>query len=109
MTYDLKLDWHDFNVDLNTIDVWLKANAGDRYCGMSADSSLRIHFTSQPDFDDAVAVEGYWMSLDNNSTAATAYKSENERIAEAAALIASAKTKLANLGLTSDEIKALLG
>ena len=113
MTIDINLQWQSFNVDLNTINIWMLAHAGANYCGLSANSQLQVHFVEDPGGTVASDVASYWADLDDSSPEATNYMSEADRIAAAAATRAtnliSAKSKLEVLGLTADEIAAILG
>lgn len=113
MTYDILLKWPAFNVDLNTVDAWLKANAGTNYCGLSANSGLQIHYSVDPGDYVRGEIAGYWASLSPSSDEAENYKSISQRTGEAAlakaALLASATAKLEALGLSSNEITAILG
>jgi len=109
MTYSIDLDWKNINIDLNTVNAWLKANAGTNYAGLSADSQLHVWFTDEPPQDFISAVQNYWNSLDEKSAEATNYKSSADRKADVENKAISAKTKLKALGLTDDEISALLG
>lgn len=112
MTFDINLEWLAFNVDMNTVDTWMKANAGANYCGLSANDFMQVHFTADPGNDVAIAVEGYWTSLNTGSPEATNYMTASARLASVetakAAKIASATAKLEALGLTADEIAAII-
>lgn len=113
MTFDINLAWQSFNVDLNTINTWMKANAGGNFCGLSANSVLQLHFTADPGGSVASDIAAYWAALDNSSPEATNYMSESDRQAAAAsnraAKLASASAKLEALGLSADEIAAIIG
>jgi hypothetical protein len=113
MTFDINLQWQSFNVDLNTIHTWMLANAGANYCGLSANNQLQVHFTADPGDSVAAAIASYWAGLTNASPEATNYMSESSRAAAAAsnraAKLASASAKLEALGLSADEIAAIVG
>ena len=113
MTFDINLQWQSFNVDLNTINTWMVANAGANYCGLSANNQLQVHFTEDPGDTVASAIASYWAALDTSSPEHTNYMSEADRAAAAAATkatnLASAISKLETLGLSADEIKAITG
>lgn len=113
MTYDINLQWPGFNIDLNTVDAWVRANAGSNYCGMSADADCSLHYTVEPGDVVRAAVAAYWAGLSDSSPEATNYSPASARVAAAAAtkaaLVASATTKLTALGLSADEIAALRG
>lgn len=61
--YNIEKDWKSYNVFLPSLQVWLLANAGVGYCGMSADVNLRIHFEEQPSEGIITAVDAQWTSL----------------------------------------------
>lgn len=107
--YSIDLDWKGFNLDLNAIDAWMKANAGEEYCGCSANSKLQLHFLAEPSEDVKEAIESHWAGLDEESAEAVAYKSQAARAADVAAKKASGKAKLIALGLSEDEAAALVG
>lgn len=113
MTYDINLPWLGFNVDLNTVDAWIKANEATNYCGLSGDSDLSLHYSAEPGDVARAAVLTYWNALNSGSPEATNYMSNSDRLAAAAAAkataLASAVSKLEALGLSSSEIAALKG
>lgn len=112
MTYDINLPWKSFNVDLNTVVAWIQANAGSAYAGASADYDLSLHYTSEPGDVVRAAVASYWAAVDISSSEHTNYMSESDRVAAAAAnkaaKLATATSKLEALGLTADEIAAII-
>lgn len=107
--YEIVLDWKEFNLSLDAVHSWMQAHAGSEYCGMSADSKLHIWFANEPDQDAKDAVSAHWESLDEESDEAAAYKSAADQATEKAAKKASGKAKLLALGLTEDEIAAMVG
>jgi hypothetical protein len=132
--YSIDLPWKNFNVNLQAIDTWVRANHGEGYAGASADYDFSLHFTDDvpPLAPEATeeeitahealvaaheakiqAIKDYWEGLNEESTEATSYQTAAQ-IAEAAAAakaaaLATAKTKLEALGLSADEVKAILG
>lgn len=70
MVYTIQYDWKLFSVFLPSLQVWLVENAGLGYCGMSANSSLQIHFTEEPSEGIITAVDGQWTSLTEEGEAA---------------------------------------
>lgn len=113
MIYDINLAWQSFNVDLNTVNTWILANAGGSYVGMAADYDLTLYYTSEPGDVVRAAVAAYWAALDTSSPEHTNYMSQADRAAAAEtsrlAKIASATAKLETLGLSADEIAAIIG
>lgn len=113
VVHTMQLDWKEFNLDLNTIQTWMKANAGDDFAGCSADTSLRLHFTAEPSDEIKETIQDHWDNLSEESDEATAYMSQEDRATAAAtaraSAIASATAKLETLGLSAQEIAAILG
>lgn len=108
MVHTIALEWKAFNLDCNIVRDWAKANLAN-CSGASANSKFEVHFTEQPTEDDRAALELHWESMTEESEEALAYKSEQERKAEKEAKKESAKNKLLDLGLTEDEISAMIG
>lgn len=106
--FKIDLSWKDFSVDLNAVGDWLKANAGESYCGTQAYSILEVWFTEEPDQNVKDAVALYWDELSPDSPEASSYKSQSDRNAEIEAKRDSAKAKLKALGLSDDELAALM-
>lgn len=111
--FSIDLKWLSFNVSLDSIETWMRANAGDKYAGNAADHDLTVWFSEEPSDDIKAAIAAYWAGLTEDSAEATAYKTAEQISAEQAidkaAKIASATTKLEAIGLTADEIAALRG
>lgn len=105
----MKLEWKEFNVDLKTLDAQLRASY-PTYAGNQAHSCLELWFTEEPSQEDKELIQLMWDEIDSDQHAmAQSYQSAGVVKAEAEAKKASAKAKLAALGLTEDELKALLG
>lgn len=108
--YMMKMDWKDgVNLDLASVESWMKANAGPDYCGNQAHACLELWFLNEPSQDIKDAVQAHWDSLDEHSDEAAAYRSAADRKADADAAKASGKAKLKALGLSDSEVVALLG
>lgn len=107
--YSMDLDWKGFNVDLNSVEAWMKENAGSDYCGSSGDSKFHLHWNEEPSQDIKDFAKAYWDDLSEESPEASAYKPEADRKADVAAKKASGKAKLLALGLSEDEVAAILG
>lgn len=109
----ISLNWLPFNVDLNTVRAWMVANAGPNFVAVQAGTIIEIFFSSDPGADVNSAVQSYWAGLSESSPEATAYISRNDRkaaaVASRATIVASATAKLTALGLTADEISAIIG
>lgn len=111
--YFIHLDWKPFNVDVNAVNAWIKANTYSNFCGSSGQDTLMLCFTSEPSERDKALIQKYWDEMAEESPEATSYRSAKERLeaaaAEKAANKASAKAKLLALGLSEEEIAALSG
>jgi len=111
--FDLNLEWKSFNISLPDVKAWLEANVSTPSVGMSANSVLQIHFLTELSQEEKDMIQTYWDELIEESEEATSYQSKEqiEATAEAdrAAKLATASAKLEALGLTEDEIKAILG
>lgn len=105
----IPLEWKEFSVNLQSVDTWMKANAGDQYCGNQAHGRLELWFLEEPSQDAKDAIAAYWDALHEDSAEATAYRSWASVKADIATKKASGKAKLAQLGLTDEEIAALVG
>ena len=106
--YSIELAWKGHSVDLEGLEAWLRANAGEHYCGNSADSKLTLWFLEEPSEEIKGAMRAKWDDLDNeDADLCVSYKSQEQRAADRAAAKASARAKLAALGLTEQEIAAL--
>ena len=62
VVYTHSLEWREFNVSLEAATTWLRANTTD-FVGLSADSSLKVHFTSVPSDEVKAAIDAYWAAL----------------------------------------------
>jgi hypothetical protein len=69
--YSIKLEWKSFNLDLQAVDAWMKANCGDNYLGNSADVALTLWFKEKPENEEDVLA--YWELLDEESDEAKSY------------------------------------
>lgn len=85
MYYNIEKDWHEFNVFLPDLHAWLNENAVSGYCGMSADSNLRIHFTEMPSPELEVDIDIKWDALTEEGEAAKWTHYDALSAAEAAA------------------------
>lgn len=104
----IKLEWKDFSVDLRALDAQLRADY-EHYKGNQAHSYLELWFDEEPSQEDRDAIDALWAAIDENHAMAQSYESYQDVKAAADAKRASAKAKLEALGLTEDELKALLG
>ena len=111
--FNLNLSWKSFNVSCDSIKTWLEANVETEFLGMSANSSLQIHFSTEPSQEEKDAINAYWDGLTDESDEAVNYQTGEQikaaQEADKAAKIATASTKLQALGLTAEEIQAILG
>jgi hypothetical protein len=107
--WSMRLNWKEFNINLGDLETWLKTNAGEHYCGNSAHSCLELWFLEEPSEEIKEAIQDKWDLLDEESDEAVSYKSNAELRAEAEVKKASGRAKLLSLGLTEEEVAALLG
>ena len=111
--YSIDLAWLSFPVSLSAVEAWIKANQGANYVGNSADHDLTLWFSAQPTDNQISAIQAYWAGLTSESSEATSYQTADQIKAAAASAkashLASATTKLEALGLSADEIAAILG
>ena len=107
-THSIELEWKSFSVNLDKVNAWMKNNAKD-CCGISAGQKLTVHFTSEPHEDETAAIELYWEAMHAEADEAKEYVSQADQEAARAAKKESGKAKLLALGLTADEVAAIVG
>lgn len=111
--HSIELAWKEFSINMDKVEAHLRANLSSAYCGNSAGAKLTLWFIAEPSEDDKAAVELYWESVHADSEEATSYQTAAQKAtAEAAnktAKVSSATAKLLALGLSADEVKAILG
>lgn len=71
-----------YPICLDSVDAFMRDNAGDDYCGLSANSKLEIHFTSEPSQEIKDLVATYHASLTPDSPEALAYCSQEAKQAK---------------------------
>ena len=101
--FKIDLQWKSFNVNLDEVRAWLKANA-ESFDGLQAHSILEAWFFTQPSEEVIQVVKDYWDALTEESTT---YISADQIKAEVALAKARAHEKLSTLGFTPAEIAAL--
>jgi len=106
--YQVNLQWKEFNVDLKALDESLRASYPN-YKGNQAHSVLELWFDEEPSQEDKDAIEALWAALDPDDAMVESYKSAAQLKAASDAKRESGRAKLAALGLSEDELKALLG
>lgn len=106
--YAITMEWKEFNVSLSAIDAELRAEYPE-YAGNQANSVLELWFNEEPSQEDKDAVQAYWDAIESDSSQAVAYQSAADESEAREAIKESGKAKLAALGLTADEIAALVG
>jgi hypothetical protein len=104
-----QLEWKEFSVDLKAIDAKFKADYPNNYAGNQAHSIMELYFTEELTEQMNTDIDAYWDDLTAESAEATSYQSAAQLAQVTATQKTSAKAKLAALGLTEDEIKALVG
>jgi hypothetical protein len=63
--YMIELQWKEHSVDLEALEIWMKANAGASYDGNSADSKLTLYFLEEPSQDIKDAIIAEWEAMDD--------------------------------------------
>lgn len=106
--YMMKLEWKAFNVDLAALDVSLRA-AYPHYAGNQAQAYLELWFNEEPSQEAKDAIDALWAAINAEHAMAASYQSAAQLKTAADSQKASARAKLAVLGLTTEELKALLG
>lgn len=106
--YKLELQWKEFKVNLSKIDQTL-TELYPSYAGNQAHSVLELWFKEDLTEDESKEIKQMWDSLTEESEEVKAYKSLNVIEEERKAKKQSAKDKLKKLGLTEEEIAALVG
>ena len=104
----MEMQWKEFNVDLRAVDAHMRSSHPE-YTGNQAAASLELWFSEALSEEDQSAVIAYWDDIHDDSAEATSYESAADLAADVAAKKASGKAKLAALGLSEDEIAALVG
>jgi hypothetical protein len=107
--YSMELQWKEFSICLETMEAWLRANAGEHYCGNQAGAKLEVWFTEEPSQEIKDAIQEKWDGIESDSPEAEAYTSLEDRLADREAKKASGIAKLIALGLTEAEAQALIG
>lgn len=108
----IQLEWKEFNINLEKIHEMAKL-IDESCCGLFANSKLEVHFTNDISEEKEQELKDYWDSITEESEEAESYKTQeqiNKEKKEADKLAkASATQKLKALGLTDDEISAMMG
>lgn len=104
----MKLDWKEYNVDLEALQIHLKDLYPD-LDGCAAGRELSLIFFEEPSQEDKDAIASFWESIDAEHEMVVSYKSQAQRSEERAAKKESGKAKLLALGLTEAEIAAMIG
>jgi hypothetical protein len=109
VVYNIEKEWKEHSISLPLFEEAVKLVAGAGYCGNSAGEKLVLHFTAEPSEQEKADIDALWDAIDENHAIATGYVNAEAIAAEVAAKKASGKAKLADLGLTPEEIQAILG
>lgn len=104
----IQLEWKGFNLDLRAVEAKMKSDYPS-YVRNNAYSVLELYFSDEITQEEQDEIVAYWNGLTSESPEALSYQTKEEIEEERLAQAASAKSKLAGLGLTEDEIEALLG
>ena len=104
----MRLDWKTYNVDIGMLDAAIRA-MNTTYCSNQANSCLELWFLEEPSDADRAAILALWDGILPDSEMVTGYRSAAQIKADQSAKKASAIEKLKALGLTDDEVAALIG
>jgi hypothetical protein len=111
--YTINLEWKSFNINIETFLSQIDPLVDAPVVGTSANSAFQIHFSEEPSENELGLIQLYWDDINEASIEATSYKSASQIKAEQETeknnLLASARSKLEILGLSSAEITAILG
>ena len=80
--FSIEKQWKEHLVDLPALVVWLKANVGTFYIGLSADLKLTLHFSEEPIQADKDAIDAHWDSLDESGEDTKIAEREDKDAAE---------------------------
>ncbi len=106
--FAIKLSWKEFSVDLRALDAKMRLDYPS-YVGNQAHSDLELWFSEELSQEDQDAIQAYWDALTEESEEAESYMSMEDLLADKEAKAAAGKAKLLALGLTEEEIAAMLG
>lgn len=107
--YQLQLNWHPFSLNLQQIDTKFRTDYPNNYVGNQAHSVLELYFENELTEQMKTDIQTYWDSLTAESSEAIGYISFSSIQEDRTTKKVSAKNKLLALGLTADEVKALVG
>jgi hypothetical protein len=83
--HTIQIEWKAHPIDLNALEEWLKGNAGEHYCGNSADSKLKLHFSEEPSQETIDLIKEKWDSLtEEEETAKIAHREKKQKAVELA-------------------------
>lgn len=109
---NIEMAWKEFNLNLEMVQSATKALAPDMILGVSAGSNLTIHCADEITEEQEQDIKDYLEALTNVSVEATSYKTASEIKTEQDAALttkrASAQAKLMALGLTEEEVNAII-
>lgn len=103
----IELPWKENNINLNLLNKKVK-ELNPAYLGCAADVKLTLYFEALTE-EETQVIKDYWESLNEESEEITTYKSREDEELEVKAKKELAKQKLIALGLTEDEVSALIG
>jgi len=80
VVYTHTLAWKDgFSVNLNQVNTAIKAMNISGFCGLSADSNLRAHFTQIPTDEQITELKNYWNNITADSVESASYISNADK------------------------------
>lgn len=111
------LQWKEYSVNLEKVEDALKAMLGADYIGSSGIGAgstthaegLHLHLSENVTDGQKSDIQDYWDAITEESEEATAYQSNAEIEAIKATKKAEGKAALIALGLTEDQVNAMIG
>ncbi|MCK4500425.1 hypothetical protein KAU11_08000 [Candidatus Babeliales bacterium] len=61
--FDVNKEWKEFNISLEKLDEWGRANLGEHFVGNSANDCMCSHFTEEPEQTHKDALDSQWASV----------------------------------------------
>jgi hypothetical protein len=105
---NIRLEWKEFNVDIESVSNSIKTIAGDTFLGIQSHDCLELWFSEEPKEDVKDAIADFWKKIKKTSFVAKNYESKEEALKTKEAKKASAAAKLLALGLDEEEVQAIL-
>lgn len=86
---NIKLEWKEFNVDLEAVEASIKVLIPNKCIGVSAGNELTIHVEDSTTDEEIESINSLWTDIEADSEEATSYRSD-QQIKEAIAAMKAA-------------------